>query len=141
MLPTINPHQFTTVIQALTDAETVYIVPNFQRPYAWEKKQIIDLLQDMTKANARSEGSHYLSALHLIPLDLSKADDPLAEFIDDKTNDDIQALQRLARDDRLKTTAGRGCASTRLWMANSDLLPCFFSPISTATLRGKRYRI
>ena len=81
MITTISPHQFTTVLQALTDPETIYVVPSFQRPYAWETDQIKDLLRDMAKAAARSEGSHYLAAIHLIPLDLARADDPLTEFV------------------------------------------------------------
>jgi len=99
----IRPQQFTTVLSALTDPSTVYIVPSFQRPYAWETEQIYDLLRDMEKATAVA-GSHYLSALHLIGLDLGK-DPTLVEFLDDADNNDLGTLRRLAKADELRTTA------------------------------------
>ncbi len=99
----IGPNQFTTVLSALTNQNIVYIIPSFQRPYAWETKQVCDLLRDMEKADS-VKGSHYLSALHLIGLDLGK-DSTLTEFLDDTGNDDLGTLRRLAKADELRTTA------------------------------------
>ena len=78
----IRNDQFTKVWGALTDPNTVYVIPTFQRPYAWSEKQITDLLSDMEKAANQPNGHHYLSALHLIPVDPNNPNDPIADFID-----------------------------------------------------------
>ena len=78
----ILPTDFITVLNALNDPDTVYVIPSFQRPYAWDKgHQVEDLLLDMNKAS-KTKGQHYLSALHLIPLNPESPDDRLAEFVD-----------------------------------------------------------
>ncbi|MDM8516830.1 DUF262 domain-containing protein [Desulfobacterales bacterium HSG16] len=82
-LKTILPSQFTKVLSALNDPDTIYVIPSFQRPYAWDEKQIKDLLNDMEKASRTGDGSHYLSALHLIPVQFDKDDDPLVGFVGD----------------------------------------------------------
>jgi hypothetical protein len=82
-LNVIRPNQFVKVLEVLTERNTVYVIPSFQRPYAWENKQIEDLTRDMEKAGKITTGYHYLSALHLIPLDLSSDSDPLTPFIED----------------------------------------------------------
>jgi hypothetical protein len=99
----IRPQQFTTVLGALTDPSTVYVVPSFQRPYAWVEKQTRDLLRDMEKATL-VKGSHYLSALHLIGIDL-REEATLTEFLDERGNDDLENLKRLTNEDGLRTAA------------------------------------
>ena len=98
----IRPQQFTNVLSALTEPSAVYVVPAFQRPYAWVAKQTSDLLRDMEKATLL-ESSHYLSALHLIEIDVGE-DTNLVEFLDDHENDDLSALQRLDRAGGLRTS-------------------------------------
>jgi len=100
----IRPQQFTTVIEALTSRGTVYVVPSFQRPYAWVEKQTLDLLRDMEKA-ALVNGSHYLSALHLININLVESAAQM-EFLGDPQNKDLRTLQRLAEEHQLLTEAG-----------------------------------
>ena len=98
----IRPQQFTSVIAALQEPGTVYVVPSFQRPYAWIEDQIDDLLRDMEKAS-RPNGAHYLSALYLIPLKLSRPDDELVEFINGGANQHLQLLLDHARNGHLRT--------------------------------------
>ena len=99
----IRPDQFTSVLAALTDRDTVYVVPSFQRPYAWTLDQIGDLLRDIEKASPA--GVHYLSALYLIPIDLGKTDEALADFIDRDSSRDLDLLRQRARNGMLHTQA------------------------------------
>jgi hypothetical protein len=71
----IHPTQFESVFNLFTDPVTLFIIPSFQRPYAWEDKQLNDLFRDMEKAS-RPNGYHYLSAFHLVELDVASLSDP-----------------------------------------------------------------
>jgi hypothetical protein len=99
----IRPDQFNSVLATMTDRDTVYVVPSFQRPYAWTSDQIGDLLRDIEKAS--SKGVHYLSSLHLIPINLGKTDEALAEYIDLGPNQDLELLRKRAQNDELQTQA------------------------------------
>ncbi len=96
----IRPQHFTSVLEALTDRDTVYVVPSFQRPYAWTTIQILDLLRDIEKASPN--GVHYLSAIYLIPLKMAQTNDELAEFFDGN-NKDLELLRQYAQNDVLQT--------------------------------------
>lgn len=67
--------------------------------------QIDDLFRDMEKAS-RTNGRHYLSALHLIPLSPSDANDPLIDFVEYSENSDLAILQGAAKNNELQTPAG-----------------------------------
>lgn len=105
----IRPDQFTSIHDIFTDPTAVFIIPSFQRPFAWEDKHLEDLLDDMAKAHTDGR-EHYLSALHLIEVSsatLTGADnlpDSLAigDFLD-AANPDIKQLADAARTDRLFT--------------------------------------
>lgn len=56
----IDSNQFAYIFDVLTDQTAIFIIPSFQRPYAWEERQVNDLFQDMTKAYNLS-GGHYIS--------------------------------------------------------------------------------
>lgn len=101
-LSLILPQQFTSVLSALTDPGTVYVIPSFQRPYAWGPEQVRDLLRDMEKAHGRKNGSHYLSALHLIGVDMEQ-ESTLVEFLDDSGNEDLGIIKQLFKDGDLRT--------------------------------------
>jgi len=50
-MPTIIRHDnFCPISNLFTTDRTVFIIPIFQRPYAWEKDHIQDLLDDIDKA-------------------------------------------------------------------------------------------
>lgn len=97
----IPPTQFTNVLSVLREPAAIYIVPSFQRPYAWGEKETADLLRDMEKATIVG-GSHYLSPVHLVEIDLSD-DETLVEFVDDRENADLRVLQQLAKKGELRT--------------------------------------
>jgi hypothetical protein len=97
----IRPTAFTEVLSIVNDTETVFVIPSFQRPYAWGGRQIDDLFRDMEKAN-QTNGYHYLSALHLISLQPQEAYAPLSGFIDS----DIEHLSIL-QESELKTNLGK----------------------------------
>ena len=84
------------------DPQTVFIIPTFQRPYAWIKKQLDDLQNDILQAHrlatSGSKGHHYFSPIHVVPL---KPDDALQsgdwstqlhQYLHD--SDDLQGLRR-----------------------------------------------
>ncbi len=43
----------------LTDEDFFYQIPNYQRPYAWDKENISELVDDLTKAFSDSQESEY----------------------------------------------------------------------------------
>lgn len=79
-IPTVKQQQFIQVLRAINDAETVYVIPSFQRPYAWESKQILDMEHDMQKA-AAFNAYHYFAPLHLIPLNFTDPTHLIDQFI------------------------------------------------------------
>lgn len=67
----------------------IFIIPNFQRPYVWEEKEIEDLLIDLKKASVQGvNGFHYLSAIHVLEIDVNNSDS-----IIDTDNTDCQSLK------------------------------------------------
>jgi uncharacterized protein with ParB-like and HNH nuclease domain len=109
-MPFIRTENFTSIYDIFTKPTTVFIIPSFQRPFAWENKQLEDLLNDMAKAQIDGK-EHYLSALHLTEVSSTARSgthhltDSLAisDFLD-STNPDIQ---------RLKDAAGSNCLFTK----------------------------
>lgn len=85
----INYKNFDSVWNVF-DRNAIYVVPTFQRPYAWEEKQLSDLLKDIQIACVRSDPYHYLSPIHLVKVDSPK--DTIWQDYTDKKNHDIQAL-------------------------------------------------
>lgn len=66
MLTTTNIAQLPSVSDVLTrDTQTVFLIPTFQRPYAWKKKQFDDLKEDFDKAQLHSPFRHYFAQTHL----------------------------------------------------------------------------
>jgi hypothetical protein len=86
---------FTTVSQLFNQTD-IFVIPTFQRPYAWEKPQWDDLLRDLHVATARNmlanrPGTmHYFGAIHTIQV---KPRDALLKNYIDANNDDIRDLR------------------------------------------------
>jgi hypothetical protein len=87
----INHKNFDSVWNVF-DRNAIYVVPTFQRPYAWEEKQLSDLLKDIKIACDRSAPYHYLSPIHLVKVDTPN--DTIWQDYTDKNNPDIQALTK-----------------------------------------------
>jgi hypothetical protein len=79
----------------MSDAHSVFVIPTFQRPYAWEKEHIHDLQEDIKKTvkllTSNSNDIHYLAPIHLIPYSTSDRRDKTLEAYLPK-NDDVTLL-------------------------------------------------
>jgi hypothetical protein len=69
----VTSSDFSPVSDILQSPSSVFIIPTFQRPYAWAENQLDDLYKDIIKAKNRATsnsnlGYHYLSPIHLISI-------------------------------------------------------------------------
>lgn len=101
MLPTTKLEGLPSVLDILTDREILFIIPTFQRPYAWEDKQLKDLQSDLGKAalkaaasNPRRPPQHYFAQAHVAAInsavwDRARKDnsDPIGQFLDWNNSD------------------------------------------------------
>ena len=89
---------FESIINLMTDGGSVFVIPTFQRPYAWSKKQLDDLKQDIIMANyfAKAKNDvpvfHYLSPIHLIKVDDTNS--AIMNMYLDHDNVDISRLSK-----------------------------------------------
>ena len=58
-------------IRDLFDGKNLYVVPTFQRPFAWGERQIDDLWKDINKVVSQKDKNivHYLSSIHLVTIE------------------------------------------------------------------------
>lgn len=79
-------------VSALFADLSVYVIPTFQRPYAWEKEQWNELIEDIQNAAGKSPPYryHYFAPLHMIKVD---PNDELWERYVDQTCPDICSLK------------------------------------------------
>lgn len=87
-MPT-NSGNFDSV-WSVFDRNAVYVIPTFQRPYAWEEKQLSDLFKDIQIACTRNPKYHYLSPVHLVKVD--SPEKTIWQDYTDNSNPDIQVL-------------------------------------------------
>jgi|GEM_PF-6777998 len=87
-MPT-NSGNFDSV-WSVFNRNAVYVIPTFQRPYAWEEKQLSDLYKDIEIACTRPNPYHYLSPIHLVKINHPK--DSIWQNYTDNNNDDIKTL-------------------------------------------------
>jgi hypothetical protein len=77
-------------ISQLFNQTDIFVIPTFQRPYAWEvDPQVQDLLRDVSVATGKQIPFHYFGAIHTIKV---KPSDPLWRDYTDPENPDIQRL-------------------------------------------------
>ena len=89
----INQGNFDQVNDILRDGNKVFVVPIFQRPYAWGERQVQQLLDDIDTGSRRNPTpTHYLSPIHVVQIATSYQ----KEWLDyvDQSNDDIIALNQ-----------------------------------------------
>lgn len=72
----------------------VYVIPTFQRPYAWEEKQLSDLISDIFVCCGKSNPYHYLSPIHLVEVDSPQEE--MWKNYTDKDNEDILNITNAA---------------------------------------------
>ncbi len=76
-------------VSQLFNQSAIYVIPTFQRPYAWEKPQWADLLRDIDNAVQKKSSTHYFAAIHTIKIPPT---DPMWLNYTDAANPDIQKL-------------------------------------------------
>jgi len=88
----INYKNFDSVWNVF-DRNAIYVLPTFQKPYAWEEKQLSDILKDIKIACDRSSPYHYLPPIHLVKVDTPN--NTIWQNYTDKNSPDIQPGQYL----------------------------------------------
>ena len=91
----MSTHQilFDSVNDIFREGNKVFVIPVFQRPYAWEDQHIQTLIDDIDTASQRKpKPFHYFSPIHVIEVE----DPGQKEWQDyvDHGNDDILALNK-----------------------------------------------
>jgi len=82
---------FDSINDILREGNKVFVVPVFQRPYAWEDRHIQTLIDDIDTASQRKpKPFHYFSPIHVIEVE----DSDQIEWKDyvDHRNEDIMVL-------------------------------------------------
>lgn len=79
-------------VSALFSDLSIYVIPTFQRPYAWEEEQWNELIEDIQNAAKKTPpyDYHYFAPLHVIKVDPT---DELWERYVDQTCPDIHSLK------------------------------------------------
>ncbi|NPA13795.1 MAG: DUF262 domain-containing protein, partial [Aquificae bacterium] len=54
-------------IKIFNDPETVLLVPNYQRPYSWTEKEVVDFLQDIYSAY-KNNMPYLFGSIFLVPV-------------------------------------------------------------------------
>jgi len=91
-MPT-NQDIFDPVDDVLRQGNKIFVIPVFQRPYAWEEIHIKQLLDDIdTGSKRRPTPAHYLSPIHLVPIRNPKQKEWI--YYVDQSNDDVIALNQ-----------------------------------------------
>jgi len=88
----INQGNFDSVYDVL-HRNNVFVIPIFQRPYAWEDVQIQQLFDDIVTGANRKNSFHYLAPIHVVEVESSVTAE-WNEYVD-QSNDDIRALAAL----------------------------------------------
>ena len=84
---------FDSVNDILREGNKVFVIPVFQRPYAWEDKHIQTLIDDIDTASQRKpKPFHYLSPIHVIEVEDSEQKE-WKDYVDER-NDDIMVLNK-----------------------------------------------
>ncbi|NEX23054.1 DUF262 domain-containing protein [Thiorhodococcus mannitoliphagus] len=81
----LTPTRFShlpSVRDILADGDTVFVIPTFQRPYAWGEKQIQDLGRDLQEAAGATSPQHYFAQAHLVEIGVNGGD--LASLLDNE---------------------------------------------------------
>jgi uncharacterized protein with ParB-like and HNH nuclease domain len=86
-LRTTTQNSFEHTVSIIGSENTVFVVPSFQRPFAWEEVHIDALKQDIIIANKRAKYAnnkafHYLSPIYLVKV--SNHNDIIVKYIDQK---------------------------------------------------------
>ncbi|WP_020504906.1 DUF262 domain-containing protein [Lamprocystis purpurea] len=96
---------FKAASELFTEAN-IFVIPTFQRPYAWEQSHREDMIRDIQVATARQRHNpntiHYFGAIHTIEVQpdsalLTNYSDPANEDINTLSNNGFQATDSIFR--------------------------------------------
>jgi len=86
----ITQDMFKRVLD-LFEGNNLFVIPTFQRPFAWEAKQVLALIHDIKQATQHESSIHYLAPMHLIRLNTRSKDDVrLLQTYMDTENEDLK---------------------------------------------------
>jgi len=88
----ITHDTFQSVLD-LFEGNNLFVIPTFQRPFAWEAKQVLALIHDIEQGTQREGSIRYLAPMHLIRLNTRSEDDVrLLQTYMDTENEDLKDL-------------------------------------------------
>ena len=91
-MPT-HQKSFDRVNDILKQSNKVFVVPVFQRPYAWDETQVQQLIDDIDTGSRRKPSPfHYLSPIHVVEIDSCSQQEWLCYV--DQSNEDVAALNQ-----------------------------------------------
>lgn len=76
-------------VSKLFNQTDIFVIPTFQRPFAWEEPQWQDLIRDVDVAIGKTNPMHYFGAIHTVKVVPTS---PLWRDYTDPENPDIQSL-------------------------------------------------
>jgi len=96
-LATVSQQSLISLSSIMNDPQSIFIIPTFQRPFAWEKDQLQDLHEDIKNTmqilTSAPNNIHYLAPIHLILFKASDMDNSmLKSYL--PNNGDIKNLQK-----------------------------------------------
>lgn len=98
-LPTVHQDSLISLSSIMNDTNSIFIIPTFQRPFAWEKEQLQDLHEDIKNTiqilSSAPVNIHYLAPIHLIPFKASDRDNSMLKAYLPKNNDIDELLKSL----------------------------------------------
>ncbi len=85
----------TTRLENVFSTSAVFSIPNYQRDYAWEKKNLEDLWEDLLEANANASDSmgHFLGTIVVAP---NKENPQILDLIDGQQRSTTIFMLRIA---------------------------------------------
>jgi hypothetical protein len=95
-LTVVHQQSLISLSSIMKDTQSIFMIPTFQRPFAWEEKQLQDLYEDIENTmrilkSAPNNNIHYLAPIHLIPFNASDRNNPtLKAYLTD--NEDVHNL-------------------------------------------------
>lgn len=120
----------TVPVTNLFNASNVYVVPTFQRPYAWENTQWDELIEDIRNATRKNPPYHYFAPIHVVQI-ADPSDDLWKKYIDNKNEDTTNLIKSNFR-------SGIGSINVFLVIDGQQRLITFYSLLNQYATRFVR---
>ncbi len=84
---------FDSALSLVRQRENVFVIPVFQRPFAWQDEHICELLEDLDAMRRRKPPMHYLAPIHVAEIERTDVGrDRYARYVA-ADNSDMMALR------------------------------------------------